>query len=200
MTDKIQSVPRPFAARLLIFLQMLLGVGAVFGGLGLIIDPGGQLIRMPVSFLEQSPFSNFLIPGIILMIMLGVLPLIVVIGLVRKRPWKIAEKLNIFPDRHWSWTYSFYTGFILIIWITLQVYFVQRVGIIHVVYIFWGLIIQALTILPPVQKYYSAKPTIDIYHITLRDLTLKTIIKLLTISNLSTSSFNTLYQYRMFEV
>ncbi len=51
---------KPFTCKLLILLHLLLGVGAVFGGLVLVIDPCGGLIKMPVFLLENSPFSNFL--------------------------------------------------------------------------------------------------------------------------------------------
>lgn len=145
---------KPFAVILLIILQVALGAGAIFGGLGLSIYPSGELIQMPAEFLETSPFTSFLIPGLILLVTLGIFPLIVSFGLIRKKPWKMAERLNLFPDRHWSWTYALYTGFVLVSWITLQVYFIQRVGLVHVVYIFWGLLILAVTLLPPVQKYY----------------------------------------------
>lgn len=152
-----QSSKKPFACKLLIFLHLVLGFGAVFGGLGLVIDPSGELIKMPISLLEYSPFSNFLIPGIILLVMLGILPLVVSYGLIRKWHWEVADRLNLFPQKHWSWTYSLYIGVILIIWITVQIYFIKQIATIHEAYIFLGLLIQATTLLPSVQKHYSAR-------------------------------------------
>lgn len=144
----------PFTSKLLILLHLLLGIGAVFGGMVLIIDPSGELIKMPITLLGNSPFNSFLIPGIILLVVLGVLPLIVSFALVTKRQLKIANRLNLFADMHWAWTYSIYISFALIIWITIETFFIQHVAIIHVVYIFLGLTIQAVTILPSVKKYY----------------------------------------------
>ncbi|WP_160297263.1 hypothetical protein [Paenibacillus sp. IHBB 10380] len=34
--------------------------------------------------------------------------------------WVVAKKLNLYQDKHWSWTVSLYSGFALIIWITVQ--------------------------------------------------------------------------------
>lgn len=150
---------KPFSVKFLVFLQIFLGIGAVFGGLVLVIDPSGSLIKMPISLLEQSPFHNFLIPGIILFSVLGMIPLIVTLGLITKRDWKKANALNIFKEMYWSWTYSLYLGFALIIWITAEVYFIKHVAIIHVVYIGIGLAIQAVTLLPSVQKYYFKENT-----------------------------------------
>ncbi|TGE32210.1 hypothetical protein [Desulfosporosinus sp. Sb-LF] len=148
---------KPFTCKLLIFMHILLGIGAVFGGVVLVIDPSGGLLKMPITILENSPFNNFLIPGIILLAILGIIPLITSYALITKRYWKAADSLNIFTEMHWSWAYSFYIGFALIIWITVECYFVKQIILIHVVYIFIGLIIQALSVLPSVQKYYRVR-------------------------------------------
>lgn len=62
------------------------GIGAVFGGLQLIIDPSGSGLQMPMYFLEHSPFKNYLIPGIILFIFNGVFSFVVVATLFLKIP------------------------------------------------------------------------------------------------------------------
>lgn len=146
---------KPFTCKLLIFLHLLLGIGAVFGGSVLTIDPTGRLLKMPITLLENSPFNSFLIPGIILFAVLGVSPLIISIALITKWQWKVADRINIFTEMHWSWTYSLYIGFALIIWITLEGFFIGEIVMIHVGYIFLGLMIQAVTLLPSVQKHYS---------------------------------------------
>lgn len=147
----------PFAGKLLIFLQVVLGLGAIFGGMVLIIDPSGELIKMPITLLEHSPFSNFLIPGIILLVMLGILPLVVTYGLIRNQPRELANRLNLFPEKHWAWTYSLYIGFILIIWIAVEAYFIRDFAAVHLGYVFLALLIQAITLLPSVQSYYSSR-------------------------------------------
>lgn len=144
----------PVTSKLLILLHLLLGIGAVFGGMVLIIDPSGKLIKMPITLLKNSPFHSFLIPGIILLIVLGVLPLIVSFALATKRQFSIANRLNLFAEMHWAWAYSIYISFALIIWITVEAFFIHDVALIHVAYIFLGLAIQAVSLLPSVQKYY----------------------------------------------
>lgn len=152
MSDK-----KPFTCKILILLQVLLGIGAVFGGSVLVIDPSGGLIRMPIALLENSPFNNFLIPGIILLGIMGILPLITSFALLTKWDWETANLANLFPEMHWSWTYSLYIGFALIIWITMEVFFIQAMAAIHVFYIFLGLAIQAVTVLPSVRKFYQIR-------------------------------------------
>ncbi|MDN8588477.1 hypothetical protein Q0V21_06825 [Paenibacillus sp. 11B] len=146
----------PGRSWVLIIMQGLLGIGAIIGGGALIIDPSGNLVHMPDSLLEHSPFGSFLIPGIILMLVLGVVPLIIAVSLIRRTHWKIGEKLNLYSNQYWGWTFSLYTGFTLIIWIMAQVYWIQHVSIIHLVYFAWGVGIQIVTLLPGVQRKYQA--------------------------------------------
>lgn len=146
----------PGRSWVLIIMQGLLGIGAIIGGGALIIDPSGNLVNMPDSLLEHSPFGSFLIPGIILMLVLGVVPLIIAVSLIRRTHWKIGEKLNLYSNQYWGWTFSLYTGFALIIWIMAQVYWIQHVSIIHLVYFAWGVGIQIVTLLPGVQRKYQA--------------------------------------------
>jgi hypothetical protein len=151
----IMKQRKSFACHLLIFLHIFLGIGAIFGGGVLIVSPDGSILSMPLKMLQNSPFNNFLIPGLILFVGLGLLPLITAIFLISKKPLKIAEKLRLYKETHWSWNSSLYVGFILIIWITVELYMIKGVAFIHVFYIFLGLLIQSITLLPSVKKHYS---------------------------------------------
>lgn len=138
----------------LIVLQIFLALGAIFGGGMLIIDPSGELLKMPLSLLEQSPFPNYFIPGVLLFFILGVIPVWISYGLISKAGSSLANKLNVFPHQHWAWSFTLYTGFALLIWIFAQAYFFQAVYAVHLVYFTLGIVIQIVTLLPAVQKKY----------------------------------------------
>ena len=53
-------------------------------------------MQMPASILKYFPFSNFLIPGIILSTLLGVYPLAVAYCLWQKPAWRWHEAINPF--------------------------------------------------------------------------------------------------------
>lgn len=53
-------------------LQLFISLSALAGGYGFIADPTGAAQGMPLSFLDGSPFKDFLIPGIILFIFNGI--------------------------------------------------------------------------------------------------------------------------------
>ena len=139
---------------LLAAMHGLLGLGAVIGGFMLILDPSGKLLNMPVSLLERSP-SDFLIPGMILLLVLGLCPIVICMALLRRIHWTLVEKLNLYPKLYWAWTFSLYTGYALLIWIIVQVYIIQTVSLIHLFYFALGLGIQMVTLLPDIQRRYS---------------------------------------------
>lgn len=140
---------------LLIALLILLSIGAIAGGGSFILFPEGYLGMTPEAMLMQSPFQNFLIPGIILFSVLGVMPIFVVWGLLKKKKCKPAQAVNIFPDMHWAWSWAVYTGFALIIWIYMQVYFLKGFHLLHSLYFFFGILILVVALLKPIREYYK---------------------------------------------
>ncbi len=57
---------------ILCVLQIGIGVTAVLGGFGLASDPSGAGMEIPLALLENSIFANYLIPGLVLLIVIGV--------------------------------------------------------------------------------------------------------------------------------
>lgn len=149
----------------LIILTFFLAMSGFVGGFGLILDPSGNSMEMPLSYLENSPFTNYLIPGVILLVVNGILPTLVTFGLLFRPKWKILEKLNLYKNRHWSWTFSLYQSIILILWIDFQIMWVGYGHFIQTFYALIGVAILIFTMLPSVMEFYSghvpsAMPTI----------------------------------------
>lgn len=141
---------------ILIVLLAFLGLGAVGGGGALIVSPSGKLIGgLPLSILKDSPFPDFLIPGIILFFILGVTPGILVYALIKKPTNKFAERLNIFKDMYWAWTFTIYVAFALIIWIQVETIFIQGVGGLQTFYMLYAIPIILVALLPEVRALYK---------------------------------------------
>lgn len=100
-------------------------------------------------------FSDFLFPGMILLLVLGIGPLGIMVSLLRRQAWSLGERLNLFRPMHWSWTFSLYTAFALIIWIMVQLYIIKETAVIHLVYMMLGLAIQIVTLLPSARNFYE---------------------------------------------
>ncbi len=134
-----------------------LSISGLYGGCTLILDPSGALMKMPVSVLEHSPFRTFLIPGLILVSLLGVIPGILSYALVLKPGWKKVDGFNIYKTRHWAWTYSLFVAIGLILWMDFQIMMLGYGMFIQSIYAFLGVALLIFTLAPGVMKYYDSK-------------------------------------------
>jgi hypothetical protein len=141
-----------------ILLLLFLGISAIGGGIALIISPSGELLGgLPLSILKTSPFSDFLIPGIILFLVLGIFPIFIVWALIKKPFVPFVEYFNLFKDMHWSWSYSIYVAFALIVWIQVETYFIQGVGWLQMFYMLYAIPMLIVSLLPQTRNSYAIK-------------------------------------------
>jgi len=140
---------------LLVFLLGFLSLGAFYGGIVLIISPDGSIFGMPLELLNNSPFKNYLVPGIILIATFGIFPVYTIYGLLKKPDHKFFNHLNLLYDYHFAWTFAVYIGIAQIIWINIQTLILNAVDIIHTIYAGLGILIVCIAILPQTRKHYK---------------------------------------------
>jgi hypothetical protein len=148
---------RPVVVYILFILMFFQSVSGIAGGLVLVIGPDGTILHMPLSSLAGSPFHDFLIPGLCLLVLLGLIPGMTAWGLFRKPKSRWFGFFNIYTNRHWSWAYSLYVGLMLIFWMDIEVMVVGYGSLLQAVYGILGLLIVSLTLLPRVMKHYKLK-------------------------------------------
>ena len=107
-------------------LQAFIGLGALGGGLMLVIDPSGSALELPMSLLEGSPFPDFLIPGMFLLAVNG-------IGSM------IGAGLS-FTRRRYAQEIAIVLGAILVAWIVIQVVIISSFHWLHVLYFILGVV------------------------------------------------------------
>lgn len=114
----------------------------MFGGLGLILGPTGKTLNIPLGWLEGSPFMNYLIPGLILFSLLGMLPIYIATGLL--------------GNRFFYWRLSLILGILLLIWIVVEIIIVgnQPNPPLQLVYGILGVLIVALSLQPKVKNHF----------------------------------------------
>jgi hypothetical protein len=142
----------PGIVKLLIFLEIFLGINGLVGGIPFILAPDGHLIQMPFSQLQNTPFTSFFIPGVLLTLFLGVYPLAAAYSVWKLPGWHWPDVINPLKAYHWSWAGSLAVGAIAIIWIIVQIQWIQ-VGALHVFVLVWGALILAVSLLPGVRLY-----------------------------------------------
>lgn len=120
------------AGKISVALLVLLGVGALAGGMALVVRPDGSVMHMPVSMLAGSPFADFLIPGLILGGLFGIGSFVVaVLGL---RQWRIAPFL------------AFGIGAGQMIWIIVQLSIIKGISFLHPTFFVVGLLIAVASV------------------------------------------------------
>ncbi|TLX74608.1 hypothetical protein E9993_11860 [Labilibacter sediminis] len=163
MDENIDNISKKRRIRnVFIFIIGFLALGAIGGGVVLIISPSGELLGLPLSEFKNIPFDSFLIPGIILFSVLGIIPSLLIVALINKPESRLAEQINIFNDMHWSWTYSIYIAFTLIGWIHIELIFLQaEVHWLQSFYMFYAILIIIIALLPQIRKIYSKHNSLE---------------------------------------
>ncbi|MBT8320572.1 MAG: hypothetical protein KJO90_02755 [Eudoraea sp.] len=140
---------------LLIVTLVILALSAAPAGLSLIIDPSGDGIGLPLSTLELSPFRNFLIPGLFLFSVFGLLPFFLIYGLIKPRQPSLFRLINPHKKEHWALVFTFYLGLVLILWISIQLMMGVTHDALHFTYTIIGILVVILANLPTTRKCYK---------------------------------------------
>jgi hypothetical protein len=96
-------------ARLWVLLVALgqLSVRASVGGAALLIAPSGELIGLSLVPLDGTLFRDFLVPGITLFVVFGLVPVVVCYA--------------VYTRRQWGWFASVGVAVALVVWVIVEV-------------------------------------------------------------------------------
>jgi hypothetical protein len=122
-SHQLERRVRTVAYRSLIVVSLFHALSAVGGGIGMVVADG---LSMPKSLLADSPFSTFLLPGLILAIVVGGTQTVASVRLLRRRPSALL--------------WSAVAGFGMVIWIIAEIGFLQALTWAQMVYVVSGLL------------------------------------------------------------
>ena len=137
---------RPRWSYLLLACLVFLGGGAIYGGVSFILDPTGGTLGIPLEWIRDSPFGNFLVPGIFLLVVLGVGSVVAAYGIARRRVW--------------AWPVGISLGTTTVLWIGIQYAVIQHYFILQPIIAGVGTAIVALLLIPSMRRYYRATATL----------------------------------------
>jgi len=94
----------------LLFVEAFVAVTSILGGIGLVVGsflPDGSLaVSPPLAYLDGSPFTSYLVPGLVLAVVVGGLHAIAFAMLLRDRPASLL--------------YGTAAGYAVLVWIFVQ--------------------------------------------------------------------------------
>lgn len=105
-------------------IHIFVSIGALFGGMAAILNPWEPL-GTPLEMLENSPFENFFIPGLILFLVIGIGHLFSAVTALKHSIY-LGYISSIF-----SWS--------LVIWIVVQCVMINSVNFMHIFFLVIGL-------------------------------------------------------------
>jgi hypothetical protein len=129
------GIPRPklhAAGRTAIAFLVLLGLGALAGGIALVSKPDGSVMQFDVALLAGSPFADFLVPGLVLGGLFGIGSLVVAaLGARHSRPAPFL---------------AFGIGCAQMIWIVVELGIIKELSFLHPTMFAVGLVIAVASV------------------------------------------------------
>jgi hypothetical protein len=111
----------------LFILVSFIALTATLSGLLMISKPDGSILNLPLSLLEATPFKDYLLPGILLTSLVGMVNLLAVFFNLQRHP------------NRYDWAIA--GGVIISVWILAQLLLIQAAHWLHFIYLGIGVFI-----------------------------------------------------------
>jgi hypothetical protein len=138
----------------LVFFLLFLALGGFAGAIPLLMDPSGELLGM-AEVLPLLPVPNFILPGLFLLVVMGLFPLLLAYALVARPDWARFSSLLRWSKHYWAWTATLVLVVIIALWL---IYEGLLIGFFPITYVtaVLGLLILLFALMPGVRKFYAS--------------------------------------------
>ena len=144
----------PFILGLLVFSLIFLALGGLYGGIAMLLDPTGSMLKM-TEILPLLHVPNYTLPGLFLFFVMGLIPLFLTYGLLYRPNWSWCEILFCWSGYHWAWTGTLALGMMLVIWLIIQGFLIGFKWPIQYVTAIDGFLIILLLLMPKARRLYA---------------------------------------------
>ncbi len=148
---------RPLILWPLLFLLLFLAVGGLYGGIAMLVDPAGDMIGL-AHILPELPVSDFILPGLFLLIVMGLAPLVLFYGLLSRPAWNRVDNMFRWSGHHWAWTGTLLLGIVLAIWLIYQAFLIGFEWPIQYITAADGFLIILFLLMPGMRTFYTSSP------------------------------------------
>ncbi len=145
---------RPHMIWPLVFCLVILALGGgLSGGIMMLIDPTGELLGV-AEILPLLPVANFILPGIFLLVVMGLFPLVLAITLIARPNWTWVDSLFQWSSHYWAWTGTLILVAILALWLIYEGWLIGFFPITTITAVL-GLLILLFALVPGVRAFYA---------------------------------------------
>ncbi|MFZ6029209.1 MAG: hypothetical protein ACOYYS_15970 [Chloroflexota bacterium] len=145
---------RPFALWILIFWLLFLALGGLYGGIAMLLDPSGASLQM-AEILPLLPVPDYVLPGLFLLLFMGLAPLLLVSALLVRPAWPWLGPFSRMFGYHWAWTGTMLLALILAAWLAVEGVLIGFRWPIQYVTAVNGLLILVSALWPSVRQLYQ---------------------------------------------
>ncbi|MFZ5809540.1 MAG: hypothetical protein ACOY16_09705 [Chloroflexota bacterium] len=144
---------RPLALWIVILWLVFLAFGGLYGGIAMLLDPSGASMGVDV-LLPLLPVPDFILPGLFLLSLMGLFPLVLVFGLLARPNWSWADALSRWSSHYWAWTGTLVLGLLLLLWLTVQAMLIGFTTGLQYVMVVNALALLGFALWPSVRRLY----------------------------------------------
>ena len=144
---------RPIVLWPLVFFLLFLALLGISGGISMLIDPSGSLLGV-AEILSLLPVSSFILPGIFLIVVMGLFPLFLCFALVARPNWPRFDSLFQRSNYYWAWTATLVLVGIIALWLLYEGLLIGFYPITYFTAVL-GMLILIFALLPSVRNYYA---------------------------------------------
>ena len=145
---------RPFALWPLLFFLLILSLGGLYGGISMLTNPTVGSLGLTET-LPLLPVSDYILPGVFLLVVMGLAPLLLIYGLTARPKWRWAERLFRWSGHHWAWTGTLGLGVTLTIWLIVQGLLIGFMWAIQYITAVNGFLIILFALVPGLRRFYA---------------------------------------------
>jgi len=137
----------------LVFFLLFLALGGFYGGIAMLADPTGSTLQV-ADALPLLPVPNYILPGIFLLVVMGLFPLLLSYGLIARPNWAWVDSLFQWSKHYWAWTATLIFVAIIAIWLAVEGLLIGFFPITYITAVV-GLLILLFTLAPGMRKFYA---------------------------------------------
>jgi hypothetical protein len=153
-SDTRDTGRRPAGIVALASLLGLLTIGALQGGIAMVVNPTEPL-GMTVEYLDRAPVDDYYLPGLFLLAIAAV-SIVTIAGLVSGWRWRWASSIESRIGYRWPWLGAVSIGGILLVFELIELFVVPFHPVMHPLLIAGSLAILILALTPQARRYLAA--------------------------------------------